>query len=551
MKLIEKRKNWLYTLLLVAFLCLASVLGYYWGSSQSLPTNSPSISTATYVIETDGASSYRAVRYDGIVTFVNTDASVVINNVIGSLTNGGTFCTRGEGQVWTINAKININVDYITWLSDWSLTFKAKDRLNNDVIEVDHADNILLRGLHIDGNAANQGSGEYAGIRFTQNNNGIVDACRIHDCKRFACDTYNINNCTFSNNVIYNIHDVAAAKGYGIFLWGNVVGDALYNRAINNIVYDVQLDCIGLHQQKFFEIIGNTISDGDTYGIPAADSHCGVISHNQISNCSKAIVQVLPKCNYNTISGNEIECNQNTYGIYITGDNNTVSGNNIYNYHYQGIVCAGGQNVFSGNTLTGVKDACGFYVTGSCNLISSNSIFGGSKPAISISNGNDNLILGNIMDNTASYQSSVVELSNANRTMINTNKFMAHGAGSYYAIDINSACNGTQVFQNSFVESSHGGFPLGILRNLGLNTAVKFNQGFVTENSGRANNVTATTFSIPHGLAGTPTFVSVSFGSTAVDGSTWTATSTTITITITGTSLPATVTVSWKGEYAP
>jgi hypothetical protein len=410
---------------------------------------------------------------------------------------------------------------------------------------------VFLRGLHIDGNAANQGSGDYAGIRFTETNNGVVDACRIHDSKRFGCTAYNTNNCTFSNNVIYSIHDVAAAKGYGIFLWGDVVGDALYNRAINNIVYDIQLDCIGLHQQEFFEIVGNTISDGDTYGIPAADSHCGVISHNQISNCSRAVVQVAPKCNHNTISGNEIECGLNLYGIYITGDNNTVSGNNIYNYRYQGIVCAGGQNVFSGNTLNGVLSACGFSVTGSCNLISSNVISGGSKPAVSISGGNDNLVLGNIMDNTAAYRSSVVELKNANRTMINSNKFIAHGTGSYYAIDINSACSGTQVFQNSFVESPHGGFPLGVLRNLGLNTAVGSNQGFVTENSGRANNVTATTFNIPHGLAGTPTYVWASFSSTAVDGYTWTATSTTITITITGTSLPATVSAYWKGEYVP
>ncbi|MGB9134189.1 MAG: right-handed parallel beta-helix repeat-containing protein, partial [Candidatus Bathyarchaeia archaeon] len=197
----------------------------------------PGRALATYVIEKNATDYYRAVRYDGNVSTESTDASTVINSVIGNLTNGGTFYTIGAGQTWTINAKIKISFDYITWISDWSLTFKAKDRYNDDVIEVDHADNVLLRGLHIDGNAANQDSGEYAGIRFTQVNNGIVDTCRIHDCKRFGCDTYNTNNCTFSNNVIYSIHD--AAKGYGIFLWGNVVGDALYNRAINNIVYDV------------------------------------------------------------------------------------------------------------------------------------------------------------------------------------------------------------------------------------------------------------------------------------------------------------------------
>lgn len=109
--------------------------------------NGGSPTTATYVIEkNDTTGNYRGIRYDGIALSERTDASTVINSVIGNLTNGGTFYTKGAGQTWTINAKINISVDYITWISDWSLTFKAKDRYNDDVIEVDHADSVLLRG---------------------------------------------------------------------------------------------------------------------------------------------------------------------------------------------------------------------------------------------------------------------------------------------------------------------------------------------------------------------------------------------------------------------
>jgi len=506
--------------------------------------------TATYVIEKNSTGYFRGVRFDGIVSSESTDAVTVINSVIANLTGGGAFYTRGAGQVWLINTKININIDYITWISDWSLTFRAKDGLNDDVVEVDRADNVLLRGLHIDGNAANQISGEYAGIRFTQNNNGIVDSCKIHDCMRFGCDTYNTNNCTFSNNVIYNIHDVAATKGYGIFLWGNVVGDALYNRAINNIVYDIQLDCIGMHQQKFFEISGNTIYNGDTYGIPAADSHCGVINNNQISNCSRAIVQVAPKCNYNTISGNEIECNQKTYGIYITGDNNTISANNIYNYHYQGIVCTGGQNVFSGNKLTGVLDACGFYVTGSSNLFSSNAICGGSKPAININGGNDNVILGNIMDDTATYNSSAIELDNATRTMINNNKIIGHGTGSHYAIAIDASSDSTQIYMNMFEDT----FPSGVLQNSGSNTISKFNEGFATENSGSLTTAANGTV-VSHGLAGTPYFVSATSGNATetVICAAVELTPTQFTIILTdNTGSPVTgQTIYWTAQYAP
>jgi len=73
-----------------------------------------------------------------------------------------------------------------------------------------------------------------------------------------------------------------------------------------------------------------------------------------------------------------------------------------------------------------------------------------------------------------------------------------------------------------------------------------------TENSGSSVNATATTFTITHGLAGTPTFVACSFNSTQIDGWAWTATSSTITVTVHNrVTTDAIVACYWEAKYVP
>ena len=81
----------------------------------------------------------------------------------------------------------------------------------------------------------------------------------------------------------------------------------------------------------------------------------------------------------------------------------------------------------------------------------------------------------------------------------------------------------------------------------GINTIIKYNQGYVTENSGTAT-FSGTSVTFAHGLAGTPTGVWASFNSTGYGGWTWTANSTHITITVANT---GDYTVYWRAEYKP
>jgi len=117
--------------------------------------------------------------------------------------------------------------------------------------------------------------------------------------------------------------------------------------------------------------------------------------------------------------------------------------------------------------------------------------------------------------------------------------------GSGYGINIStSTCDNNDIRDNHLT-----GNTLGAINDAGTGTKIRDIRGYVTENSGSAVNSTSTTFVITHGLAETPTFVSASFNTTAIDAWTWTANSTTLTITVTP-ALTSPATVYWKAEVS-
>ncbi len=89
-----------------------------------------------------------------------------------------------------------------------------------------------------------------------------------------------------------------------------------------------------------------------------------------------------------------------------------------------------------------------------------------------------------------------------------------------------------------------------ILDNSGSGTGnvFRFNEGFVTQQTGSAVISSSTTVVFNHGLATTPTLVLASFNDTAVNGWKWTATATQVTITVTPS---GTYSVYWYAEYKP
>jgi hypothetical protein len=115
-----------------------------------------------------------------------------------------------------------------------------------------------------------------------------------------------------------------------------------------------------------------------------------------------------------------------------------------------------------------------------------------------------------------------------------------------YGIYVGANCANFTIRDNNLVGNDDGALYIG---SSDVDSIVKGNIGFVTENSGMVVNASATTWTITHGLAGTPTFVSCSFNSTNSDMWKWTSTSTTITVTATATE--AVVACYWYAEYKP
>lgn len=420
-----------------------------------------------------GTSYVAAVRIDGgewkLISYLPLSPAnniTVINQAIVALTAGRTW--KEKVQVlgnYTISASITISTSY-TILEGGKYTLS--DGVNDDVIVVGPATDVEVRSVEIDGNAANQASDDYSGIRLRNVTDGLVEECKIYNCRRLGITTYNCNRCTIFNNIIHDIYDVAAPdKGYGIFMWGTVVGDSQYNEIIGNTIYNILLDGIGCHQQQYNIIADNNIYNVDTYGIPLADSHHNVIVGNQLTNCQYGIILMAPTPTYNVIVGNDVDAATKAYGINIAGNYNTVSGNNVYNFDYRGISFVGGnENVICDNTIFGVTYATCVYGTGNFNILSGNTIHGGRGPGIHINGGDDNIVVDNILNDTAKYHASAITLANADRTKVRNNKIIGHGVGSYYAIDIDANCDSTEVFGNDFV----GTFPSGIINDLGTNT---------------------------------------------------------------------------------
>ena len=86
------------------------------------------------------------------------------------------------------------------------------------------------------------------------------------------------------------------------------------------------------------------------------------------------------------------------------------------------------------------------------------------------------------------------------------------------------------------------------IHDVGTNTKIFGNQGFVTENSGTATISASTSVVFAHGLVGTPTHVAVGFKTTGYGSWIWSADATNITITV---AVSGTYDLTWDAEYKP
>ena len=203
--------------------------------------------------------------------------------------------------------------------------------------------------------------------------------------------------------------------------------------------------------------------------------------------CSNAI-QIATGGSYNLVEGNVVvsgdrglKVHSGTYNLLRGNVVRAVSGYTIYGG--LDIIDSGSNNVYEGNYVYGASDG-GIFVRGS-----------GSA--------NNNIFCNNYiyLRNSGTNYGADLE-SNSVGTRITGNIFFG-GAGTDTGIRVQSGATNTYIEGNDISDATIETK----ITDAGTNTIIKRNRGYVTENSGTAT--IANNEWVPHGLAGTPTVVTV------------------------------------------
>jgi hypothetical protein len=280
---------------------------------------------------------------------------------------------------------------------------------------------------------------------------------------------------------------------------------------------------------QFISIIGNTFSHENPtslfHGINMMDGSSNNVVEGNVfnfwSNASYGTIIVLGS--NNVCKGNIMLRNQASASWFFNaGDNNLIEGNVFLGNLTSSYPYIGNRNLFVNNV---------FYNTGV------------SLESLRV-NGNDNLLANNyFIDSDHTHTVRSLNILGARNTISN-NIFI----NIDNAIRTDSAANSTKIIENEFKTVTTP------ISNNGTNTVIKRNIGYVTENSGTATfsgDGSTTTFTIAHGLAGTPKSWRVEAGSADAKGDKYvTAGATNLTVTF-ATAPPSgtnNVVLVWQAE---
>jgi hypothetical protein len=288
-------------------------------------------------------------------------------------------------------------------------------------------------------------------------------------------------------------------------------------------------------------------------------------SARNVINWTEPVYSHIQDCVISNFKGNGIVINRTSAGgetCWISNNrftilDGTVGGNMIYQVGYD-IVIEGNIGV---GAVNGQAD--GMYIQGGGDKIIGNHIYAPKNYALHLVNSSLNKIIGNDFENSTKHlifiEANGGSSSMRNEIIGNTFEDVSFaGANQYDVICENASSDvGQTIIQGNTVRQENLGFNYrNFLHQIdwtgndlvtdnqindytvafvlsGTGNIVRNNRGFTTENSVSSTNVTATTFSFNHSLAGTPTNVQCSFNTSAVSSYTWAANATGITVTVT------------------
>jgi parallel beta-helix repeat protein len=148
----------------------------------------------------------------------------------------------------------------------------------------------------------------------------------------------------------------------------------------------------------------------------------------------------------NTITGNT--CNNNEYGIRITGNNNTVTGNTCNNNSSSGIyLSSSSNNTVTGNTCNNNNYGIYLYSSSNHNTVTGNTCYNNSSYGIYLYSSSNNTITGNTCNNNE-YGIRLYSSSNNTFTGNTCNNNNSHGI--YLGSSSNNTVTGNTCNNNNY-----------------------------------------------------------------------------------------------------
>ena len=365
----------------------------------------------TYSVDLVNVKTFGAIG-DG-----TTDDTLAINNAINSITKGVIFVPRGT---YLLSGPINVKSDIVLMGEGNATTFKVKDaiNINDNIVKVVNASNVVLADFAVDGNRTNQDETLYTqytvfisnaqnatlsnlhvynangvGIQVYASNNCTVFNCKSHGNRYHGFECEQCVNCVFDTSYGYN------NTRHGIFVSpGEVGGTGSINNTISNCCFN-----------------GNT-QYGVAFGVDAQGISIGLSKNNIVENCQingngyyGVSIYRVDNC---VVSNNNIT-NNGAFGVQIYRSlNNLIVNNKLY--HNSAL----GAGMYAEIILEGANDG----TASQGNLIASNVITpNNASYAVSEASENDgpNYIVNNVITTSGTAGDVQIQHVNTNYELLN------------------------------------------------------------------------------------------------------------------------------------
>jgi len=449
MKRTVSLKTYLSTSLIIAILCV-SITSYVFSSGSEIAIEKDSfIKGASFIIENDDGIYKAFDGQTGALVYSGTNASTIIQNTLDALTSGRTWKEKIiiKGN-FTISSKITIPSYTIIEIVG-SLT--ANDTLNDSIFESSSATEIMITGGLIDGNIAGQ-SVSASLLNLTGNNIKVIDV--------EIADAYKTAIRISGNDFIIDQSWIKAVQ-YGV----RVVSDSYDIEISSNYIFSCDYAGIIVEEGSYNLLISENRMYKNEYGIHF-DGYEDEISYFTITdniawNSPTIGGFLITYSKYGIINDNIIYGNQ-ALGLHVTFSNYLeINGNTIRFNGYEGMYIGAPQ------ADSGYFDIC------------------------------DNIIVDN--DDWDEGHSGIYLRRVKNSTIARN---IISGSKQNYGIHEAVGSDNNSIWDNTLTGNVEPFYTNSV------NTKVKRNIGFVTENSGNSSNSTNATW-VSHGLAGTPDVVTM------------------------------------------